>query len=211
MRYGLQIILGLALLLFVTGCSQVQTPIEAKYYMPLTAGTNQRTFTLDKEIYVSAEAKSGNITLKLFEYNSALALSMSIQNKTFQDIEPNEYSFELFDGRDLKPVKMLSREDLIKIKAKLSGGGSNAIQDQVINVAMTNAMNAVNMPTKDKLIKLMDEAISKSFAFRPIYHREIREGVICFLPNFALEYPLTLIVKINEEKTTFKFLPLPKT
>lgn len=203
-------ILLLLSVVFISGCA-TQVPIEIARFDPQVKGTTQTTFEYLDETFVSAEADDLTIKTALFEYNSAIALTIALTNKTIENIQPSDYSIQLFDGRDMKPLKLLTRDDLAKIRARYTGGIPGAIQDQVIEATMTNVMNAVNMPTKDKLIKLIDYAIDNYFEFRPIYRGETREGFLCFLHNFKFEYPLTLVIKHRGEATYIKFTAARKT
>jgi len=208
MKYPILILL-LAVAL-ISGCA-TQVPIEITRFNPQITGKNQSIFQYMDETYVSAEADDLTIETALFEYNSIVVLPISLTNKTIDNLEPDNYSIELFDGRDRKPAKLLKRDDLVKIRAKYTGGSPGAIQDQVIEATMTNVMNVVNVPTKDKLIKMMDYVIGNYFEFRPVYKGETRKGLLCFLRNFKFEYPLTLIVKHNGEVTTLKFVAAKKS
>lgn len=193
------------LAVILLGCAEV--PQEVKHFEPLADSPLEKVFLKDNVPSIAYEDAVGKITASIFEYNTILAVPISITNKLSKDELPTEYSISLADGRDLKPIKMLKRDDLIKIKAKYLGEGSSNLEDQLLEATVTNIMNVANMPTKDRVVKLLDEGINSYFAFRPIYAGEKREGVLCFLPDFKLEYPLTLMVKVRGEKIDFKFFP----
>jgi len=206
-NYWRWILIGLFPL--IVGCSQV--PLQVTYFDPVLDRPNIKTISVSDEAYASLENSRVSINAVIYEYNSMIALYLELSNKNSVDISPEEYSISLADGRDLKPIRLLKRSELVEIKAKFIGGGrSNALQDQLIEATMTNAMNVVNVPTKDKIIKLIDEGINQYFSFRPVYANATRTGVLCFMPDFKLEYPLTLLVKIKGEPLAIRFLPIKK-
>jgi hypothetical protein len=200
------ILLSLSLLLF--GCAQV--PLDLQKFDPAADLPQKTVFQKDNETYLAFEDKTAKVSTAIYEYNTVIVIPLEITNKTGQDIANAEYTITLADGRDRKTVKLISRDDLVKIKGKYSGGGSSALQDQVIETTITSLMNAVNLPTKDRLIKIIDQGIDQYFEFRPIYARETRSGVLCFIPDFKLEYPLTLSLKIKGEPIDLQFFPRVK-
>lgn len=176
------------------GCAPV--PLDVNHFSP-------------EEIKLETADITGKAAL--YEYNSVLVVDLTLANRSSMDILPKEYSVVLADGRDLKPVKMLKRSDLVEVRSKYTAGNTGgAIQDQLIAATMNNVMNAVNVPTKDKLINIIDKGIAQYFEFRPIYAGAERSGVLCFLPDFKLEYPLTLTVKCRDKKIEAQFQPASK-
>jgi hypothetical protein len=105
---------------------------------------------------------------------------------------------------------MLTRDDLVAVRNRLSGVSNRAFQDQLIDLTITNVMKVANVPTKDQMIALLNQAIENYFEFRPIYARETRQGFICFLPHFNLEYPLTLTLKVKKREINVRFMPVDK-
>ena len=178
--------------------------------LPLLLGCAQVPPEVNRFSPLENKLENADVTGRaiLYEYNSVLVLYVELSNKTARDITAKEYTIELSDGRDLKPVKMLKRSDLEEVKAKYSGGGAQgAIQDQLIAASMNNIMNAVNVPTRDKLISIIERGIDEYFEFRPLYAGEQRKGVLCFLPEFKLEYPLTLTIKERGKTLAVQFQP----
>jgi len=57
------------------------------------------------------------------------------------------------------------------------------------------------------MLKGLDDAIDNYFSFRAIYAREKREGILCFMVDFKLEYPITLMIKIKDKVAWIRFLP----
>jgi hypothetical protein len=197
--------LGLALL----GCAQA--PLETNRYNTVLDQPGLKTTMIGNDVFAQFENPDYRLTAAVFEFNGVIALSLEIRNKTAADLTAADYAVKLADGRDRKPVKMLSRADLVATKTKLSGGsGGSNIQDQLIQATVDTILNSVNTPTKNKLINIVDEGIKNYFSFRPVYAQGKRSGVVCFLPDFQLEYPLTLTVKVRGETARFKFNPRKK-
>ena len=199
-----------ALTLFLLGCAQV--PLDLQRFDPIVDRPQKTIFLKDNEPYLAFEDRTVKVSAALFEYNTVIVIPLEITNRTGQDIVAADYTIALADGRDRKPVRLISRDDLVKIKEKYSGGGgsSSALQDQVIETTITSLMNAVNLPTKDRLIRIIDQGIDQYFEFRPVYARETRTGVLCFVPDFKLEYPLTLDLKVKGELIDLQFNPRMK-
>jgi hypothetical protein len=196
-------------LLLLLGCTQAA--IEAVNYEPVIDQPAITTAVVSSEVFAEYTAADFRLTAALFEYNNVLALSLEIRNLTGEDLSAGDYSISMTDGRDRKPIIMLSRQDLISTKAKVAGtGGSGPIQDQLIQATVDTLMNTINQPTKEKLIRIIDQGIDNYFSFRPVYANERRGGVLCFVPDFKLEFPLAVTVKINQEPYVIKFLPRQK-
>ncbi|HLD34966.1 MAG TPA: hypothetical protein VJB62_03830 [Patescibacteria group bacterium] len=193
-----------ALALF--GCAQV--PLDITKYVPQDAKIKPfESFISTIQLYSLNEDPDYEVDANIYEYNNVLSMIIAIQNKTKEDLAPENYSITLADGRDLKKIKLLSRQELINIRAKYAGDSNGAIQDKVVEATMTNALKVANMPTKEKLADLITIGINNYFSFRTIYANDTRQGVLCFIPDFKLEYPLTLSVKINDRVLPFYFMP----
>ncbi|MFA6430816.1 MAG: hypothetical protein WCV91_00310 [Candidatus Margulisiibacteriota bacterium] len=204
MKKQLLILSLIALALY--GCAQVS--LEVTEYKPQNIEPKPiESFIKDINYFSLHDDPSFEVDATIYEYNNIISLLISVKNKTGEDLEPEHYSISLADGRDHKPIKMLSRDDMLAIRAKYAGVSKGAIQDQVIEATMSNALKVANMPTKEKVIDLMTLGISKYFSFRKIYSKETREGVICFIADFKLEYPLTLSLKIKNRTLPFIFIP----
>jgi hypothetical protein len=194
---------------FLCGCAQV--PLDVNRFDPVLDRKGITTVTIANETFAEYETPDLRLTTAIFEFNGVIANSLEIRNNSDADLPVSEYSFSLADGRDLKPIKILSRQDLVATRTKLAGGGSSGnIQDQLIQATVDTILNSINTPTKNKLINIVDEGIKNYFSFRPVYAQGKRSGVICFLPDFQLEYPLTLTVKVRGETACFKFNPRKK-
>lgn len=169
------------LLPLIFGCAQV--PLDINYFVPAPGQPGIKTVVYNGGDYSDLQSANYTVDASPYEYNTIIALLLVVENKSGVDVQPADYTISLTDGRDLKPLKMLTRDDLIAIKAKYSGGGSGgssgAIQDQLINNSMNMIMNTVNVPTKDKLINIINQGIDNYFAFRPVYARE--KGAACFV------------------------------
>lgn len=196
---------GFFLIAGLIGC--VQVPLDVKEYVPQIKNAKIVPAPLSNiEAFEVIDSDEFNVVASLYEYNGVLALALAITNKTSEEILPKDYSIRLADGRDCKKIKMLTREEMMQIRARYGGSKNYNMQDQFIEATMSNAMRAINVPTKEKLGAIADVGISNYFAFRPIYAKEKRFGVICFIPEFKLEFPLTLFVEINGREIRAPFL-----
>lgn len=194
---------------FLCGCAEV--PLEISRFDPVVDRPEVKLVLINNEPQAVFEDDKYKITAGLYEYNTIFALILAIRNETDKDLPADDYSIRLADGRDLKTIRMLTRQDLMATKSKYSsGGGSGGFQDQLLQATMDTLMNTLNVSTKQRLIKIIDQGIEQYFAFRPIYANDKRDGVLCFLPDFKLEYPITLIIKIRDEKVEMRFTPPKK-
>lgn len=202
---GPTIVFSLLVAVIVGGCG---TPIEINRFDPITKIPGTKSFTLDNEIYGSNENHQYRVAAALFEYNSVIVMPLEITNKTGRNIEPGQYSISLHDGRDLKTIRMLTRKELVAVKGKLEGNSSGSgLEGMALEATVNALMTAANMPTKNVMVQGLNHAINDYFSFRPIYAHETRRGLLCFLVEFKLEYPIALIVKIHGEEFKLKFMP----
>ena len=204
--------LMLAAVLYVAGCAQAPMSAQINRFDPQLQPPYTKTFIQGGETYITYENLNYKISAALFEYQSIIVLPLEIFNHTAFEIRPEEYVVSLHDGRDLKPIKMLTRTDLQAARSKLGGGGgsSGGIQQQLIESTLNAIMEATNVSSKNTMIKSIDIAIDNYFQLRPIYAGEKREGILCFLVDFKLEYPITLMVKLKGEEIKLKFMPQMK-
>jgi hypothetical protein len=204
----------LALVVLLTGCvsAPLPPPVKVIRFNPVISSPQITTFVEPRinETYIRYNSTDYVITSAVFESQSLLLAPLNITNNTSRNIEPDEYAVSLHDGRDLKKVKMLKRDDLIAIKTKIEGVSSGGnIETQVFNNVMDSVMSITNNTEKQKLIQGLHTAINNYFSFRPIYSRETRSGILCFMLDFKAEYPLTLRVMIRDKAIDLQFLPAP--
>jgi len=198
----------LLLPLFLFGCAEA--PIDITNFDVVLNSPRIKTFLLNNVKYASYETANHKVIAALFEYQAVMVLPLEIVNHTDEDVKADQYSIGLFDGRDLKPIKMLKREDLVAFKSKQQGGGAataGGIEGQVIQGTLNAILGATNRDAKGYVLKGVDQAIDRYFSFRPIYAREAREGILCFLLDFKEEDPITLKIKLKGEVIKLQFLP----
>lgn len=206
----------LPLLFLLLGC-QAKLPI-ATSEMDLftrfeqTPGQSQlKPLRYQNETYWHLEDLRHNVRVGIFGYqNSLVILMLSIENKGQDVIQPEEYAIKLYDGRDLKPIKILTRQDIQVIKARMAGQAGKGIQDQVIESGLQVFSNITKLPTGNLLLKAAQEALDNYFSFRPIYPGEKREGILCFLADYKLEYPISLQINVRDDWYDMQFLPKPQ-
>lgn len=198
----------LLLIIVTAGCSAPPSQLKISRFKPITAA-NTKVVMFDKEAYGVYEDAKYKVMVVLYEYNAVMAMYIEITDKTGTNISVKDYSISLNDGRDLKALKTLTREDLIAAKAKLEqkSSGSNIV-DQATAAIINAITSKLDLDSKNYLISTIGKAIDNYYAFRPIFKNETRKGILCFLVDFKLEYPLTLITKIKGEEIKIKFMPV---
>jgi hypothetical protein len=197
-------------LLFIVGCSSA--PFDINRFDPQDDQALTRVVLKGGEKYLAYESMAIDISVALFEYNNIIVMPLMIENKTDQTIPAKDYSLSLSDGRDRKPIKLVSRDDLAKFRAGMSGGGSANIplENQAVQAAFSAIEGVIRPSEKSAILKGVDIAINDYFQFRPIWAREKRQGILCFLVDFKLEYPLTLEFKLKGKPIDLRFMPETK-
>lgn len=194
---------------FLAGCAGPLPPeVKIIRFDPVIDSPQVRSFTRANETYISFESDGYAVDAAVFESQAVIFIPLTVYNNSGKEILPADYSVSLHDGRDLKLIKMLSRDEISSIKAKLEGrpGGVN-IETQVINTAVDSFMSLAGNSGKQVIIKAMGYAVDNYFSFRPIYPREKRTGVLCFILNFKAEYPITLKMQMWNEVSYLQFMP----
>lgn len=194
------------MLFYVAGCAQ--STLKINRFTPVVEPPFTKLFLKDNENYIGYASENYSASAALFEYDSIIILPLEIVNRTNHDILSDKYSVSLLDGRDLKSITMLNRDHLISSKSKMGGGSSSGgIQQQLIENALNSIMDVANLSEKKIMAKGLEKAINDYFEFRPIYAGEKRSGILCFLVNFKLEHPLTLMIDLAGEKIKLRFNP----
>ncbi|MFH0887048.1 MAG: hypothetical protein V1843_02650 [bacterium] len=202
-----RLILLLPIAGLILGCNAA--PLEFNRFDPVIYPPYMKTVIQDNEKYVSYEDTKYKVNTVVLEYQGILLTNIVIDNKTARDIDAKDYSIQLCDGRDYKPLKMVSRKDIAAIKATYTGNASGGnIQDQAIAAASAALLEIFQPSSKSQIIQGLDKAIDNYFSFRPIYAHESRSGIISFVADFKLEYPLTFIIKLENEKIELAFKPV---
>lgn len=200
-------LLWLAPLALLLGCASSSVQPQITRFDPIMTEPQISSQVKFNEVYASYEADTFNIAAAIFEYQSLYVLPLEIANKTDKNIEPSEYSVSLHDGRDLKLIRMLTLDDLIAVKNKMTGKSSGGIESQIISTTVNTIMSLTSLSSQGEVMRGLDMAIDNYFSFRPIYKHETRKGILCFMINFRAEYPITLLVKLRGEEVKLKFMP----
>ncbi|MDD4179192.1 MAG: hypothetical protein PHH14_03990 [Candidatus Margulisbacteria bacterium] len=195
---------------FLFGCAK--SPIEVNNFELAPGQPKVRNISKNgNNLYIRYNNDKFAVEAGVFEYNGIVVVPLDITNKEKKNIPPQDYSISLYDGRDFKEIKMLTRQDIILTKGRYQGSPpSLGISNQLIETTFQTISNIVSPPTKNQLLQTLNYAIDNYFSFRPIYAGETRKGIICFLVDFKLEYPLTLLVEVDKEKHFIYFWPQPK-
>jgi hypothetical protein len=205
MRIG--IALSLLIVIILIGCG---TPAKITRFDPVAGPPGISTYEIDNEIYLRYKDARYQITAALFEFNSIIVMPLTITNKSGEDIEPSEYKVSLHDGRDLKEIKMLSRDHLVSAKNEMEGkGGGSNIGGPVVETTVNTIISMTQASNRAVMTKGLDYAINNYFDFRPVYANYTREGILCFLIDFKPEYPTTLMIDIKGEILMLRFMPRP--
>lgn len=199
------------ILIALYGCGS--PPVEVNRFDPLTGGPFISTLDKNGEIYASYLDPDIQVVTTIYEYNSIIVMPLSIINRTGQDIEASDYSLSLSDGRDLKTVTMLTRDDLVNVKGRLEGKGTDfgsGIEGMALAATVNAFEDLTNQPSTKMMVQGINQAINDYFEFRPLYAGEARTGLLCYLVDFKLEYPLSVRLKVKDKLIEIKFLPQPK-
>lgn len=179
-----------------------------RYYVYDPQGLKQTT--KHGETYFVKESQDYSITFTVFGYKNFLALPIEIKNKTTSDFEPEDYSIALYDGMDLLPAKMITRDELSIIEKKLLDVKGFNITSPSIQGAVSTVDSLINMPANSSLGGDIQSIMNNYFEFRPVYAKSSRKGFIAFFHDFKLEYPLTLKITIDGQDKYFYLAPVPK-
>ncbi len=199
-------------LIGLLGCATSPIPSQPQIvrFNPIVVEPQVKSFINKGETYSGYESDNYDVAAALFEYQSILLLPLEITNKTDRDIKPEEYSVSLRDGRDLKKITLLSRAEIVAIKAKMDGSSSGGgLESQVIAGAYTTVLSLTSIFSKNDVKRGLELAAGNYFSFRPIYKHEKRQGILCFLLDFRAEYPIALELKVQDEIIKLKFMPKP--
>jgi len=192
----------------IFGCAQVAT-YNVTELKPANLPGKTSEYMGQKLTYAVYAGDNFRAAAAGLEYNNyIIAFNIRLINLTTKDVEGGQYKIELFDGRDMKSVRLLTRDELQAVKNTMAGGSSSgAIQDQLINTSVNTVMSAIDAPTKNKLVGIIQYGVDNYFSFRPVWARDKRDGILCFMPNFKLEYPLTLRIRYKNRTADLKFIP----
>jgi hypothetical protein len=205
------IILLLFLFPLLYGCAPA--PVKIDRFDPIVGSPLEKVTLEGADKFINYADNELAVTAALAGSGNIFVVSLLIDNKTGGDLNAADYSVRLVDGRDDKPLQLVSREVVIEYRKKLATGqeikSGNAMLDTALNQlsALTRTTGSSELA---QYIRSVDWAIDHYFAFRPVYSREAREGVLCYYADFILEYPLTLMVKVKEKQLALRFQPVER-
>jgi hypothetical protein len=193
-----------------TGCAVTSPQIQIEYYDPVETPTS--TVTVEGVIqYITQKNDKYEITACLISGKNIFATDLEIKNKTKKELQPEDYSISLFDGRDRLELQMISKEVVENFRAKAAAGQSIKTGNTFLDYSLTSFAGIVENATpltKSQYNALIGIVIERYFSFRPIYPNYTRRGILCFFHTFIIEYPLILKVEIKKEIYEFKFWPM---
>ncbi|MFC1767314.1 hypothetical protein ACFLZ2_02020 [Candidatus Margulisiibacteriota bacterium] len=196
-------------LLFLSGCGEKAPPPQINVFKPVDLPSNIAIVVEGKVPYAVRDHANYTVKAALYEYKNIYVAEVAIQNKTKTDIATEEYSISLVDGKDRKPLMMMSlesiREALKKSEVGESGGAGSA--EQKLTDAVISLFRETK-PSDEKLVrKGLELTLERYFAFRPIWAGKSRDGFIVFNLDFRLDHPLTLAIELPDEKIDIVFKP----
>lgn len=187
----------LAISFFTSGCggNSPQSISLTRYH--IISPTNLTPFLRFNEQYYVDAAQDFDLSFAMFGYKDFIAVNLDIKNKTYSDLEPKDYSFALFDGKDHLPIKLIERDDLNAIEKKLIDPKGFNLTSPSVQGVFSSIDSIMKMPENSSLGQNIQNIINKYFAFRPVYARSTRSGWLAFFHDFQLEYPLLLKVTVK--------------
>jgi hypothetical protein len=188
------------------GCDHSSSFVNMDRYYIYQPANLKQTFKHGEQYFVQ-EVKDVDLTFTLFGYKDFLAIPLVIRNKTGSDIKPEDYGISLYDGRDLKPITMITKDELCIAEKKMLYVKDFNLLNPSVQGAVSAIDSLIDMPANASLGDDIDGIINNYFEFRPIYAKSAREGYLVFFHDFNLEYPVTLRITLNGEDKYFYFMP----
>ena len=191
-----------------TGCAKA--PVKITYYEPVITSPEQKIEVENNQKVIKYSDNDYGVSAAMAGSQGIIVAALRIASHTGKDIKADEYTVELLDGRDLKPLKLVSREVIVEYRNKLSAGQEIKTGNGMLDLALTQfsgIVEGMGRSERSEFIRSVDLAIDHYFAFRTIYVNEPREGVLSYYADFILEYPLTLRVKLRDKQIDLRFNP----
>lgn len=205
--------LFLLLLAILLSCGCAKAPVTVDYYQPAAKLPNDKITAQGNFLFISNVNDDYAVKAMLSGGENIMVVYLTIDNKTVSDLTAADYSVRLTDGLDRKPLQLISREVVMAYRAQVAAGDKVSSGNAMVDAALTQLSGMVKSMGSTELAQFltsMNWAIDHYFAFRPVYAKRSREGVLCYFVNFIREYPLTLEIKIKNKTIDFDFLPLKK-
>ena len=178
--------------------------------VPQAVGPEQTIEEQNGEEYIACQSDEYDISAHLYGKVSMFGLALRIENKTNNTVGSAEYSIGIYDGRDHKPLKIIDRDKVIVYRNKLASGGSIKTGNSMVDYSMVQITGLFHSMTRGEAsvyLSYIDWALEHYYAFRPIYAHEAREGILVAETDFMLEYPIVVVIKINNKDIQFRFIP----
>lgn len=202
--------LGCGLLLFLLLCGCAEPPMQIDRYDPVPAAVHERAVEKDGHNYIEYDDGEFAVSAVLAGSQSILVTSLRVENRADRDLLPSEYSVQLTDGRDHKPLKAIDRDVVIEYRHKIAAGqeikSGNPMLDLGLN-ELGGMLRSLDRSQAAQFLRSLDWVVANYFAFRPVYAKSVREGTLCYYVDFILEYPLTLRLRLRDKKLDFVFWP----
>jgi len=190
--------------------SCAKPPVKVKLYDPVITSPNHMIVDKSGQKFIEYSDGDCAISASMVGSQGIMVVSLRVLSRSGKDILADEYSIELADGRDLKLLRLISREVVVEYRKKLSSGQEIKSGNGMLDLALTQfsgIMQDMGNSELSEFLKSVDWAVDHYFAFRTIYVNEPREGVLCFYADFIFEYPLTLKIKLRQKQIDLQFKP----
>jgi hypothetical protein len=202
------VLICLAAAVIIVGCSK--PPVNIKLYEPVITSPNQKIEAKNNQKAIEYFDDDYAVSASMVGSQGIMVVSLRIVARTGKDIPAEEYSIELADGRDFKPLQLISREVVMEYRKKLSTGQEIKSGNGMLDLALTQFSGIIQdmgNTERSEFLKSVDWAVDHYFSFRTIYVNEPRQGVLCYYADFILEYPLTLRIKLRQKQIDLQFKP----
>jgi len=202
------ILICLMAAVIVAGCAK--PPVKVKLYEPVITAPNQKIEDKNGQKLIEYFDSDVAVSASIVGAQGIMVVSLRITSLTGKDIPADEYSIELADGRDFKPLRLVSREVVMEYRKNLSTGQEIKSGNGMLDLALTQfggIIQDMGNTERSEFLKSVDWAVDHYFALRTIYVNEPRAGVLCYYADFILEYPLTLRIKLRQKPIDLQFKP----
>lgn len=201
-----KILILLVLALFLAGCEPQTLKLDA--FEPVPDPQHLKKDQKNGQEYVIYETPEYKLSLALVRYKHVFIMPLEIENKTAHAIETDQYSIGLYDGRDHKPIPMITRKDVESFGARYDKKDPvSLVGVPGVDGALASVWEMVGSPATVAERKGIEKAVEDYYDFRPIFEHDKRSGILCFFHDFKLDYPIVFMARVKSEEIKIIFWP----